>query len=312
MKGFPLAFLLLVVDLVLALPARGGSTCFVNQGILLSPLLSGRAVWDTIAQTPDPPPSLHPFAAPPLGLPGHWPSTPLPDSTVRESPPRKAESLPTPPPLVNKPFLSQRDLMSPGGGPGGGLIDKEEQSKQEYAVTRGKAIDTLLQDMPYIFDTTPDFSIYRDDICLRDSAGFSASGITPYKMFFSALRMVVPMIYQKAIVSVHLMNKYYRQDDEGRIRLRWKVELFREDDGDQETVEERRKREALQRLGFEVPCSGHHAPEEDKGDRLIEGISVYHLDEVGKVYRHTIESTEPTNMAEAYAKLGLIGATPAT
>mmetsp|Transcript_42609 Transcript_42609/g.83324 ORF Transcript_42609/g.83324 Transcript_42609/m.83324 type:complete len:361 (-) Transcript_42609:41-1123(-) len=210
--------------------------------------------------------------------------------------------------LIDMPLLSQHyELRSPEGS----LKEKEEgDKKQLFKVERGKAIDTLLQDYPHIFDSKPDFSIFRDDVSLTDSAGFSASGKTPYKLFFTALRTLVPMMYHRALVSVHVTHKY--DNDEGRIRLRWKVELFRENDGDKETAEERRKREALQRLGFTVPSNGHHAPEEDRGDRLVEGISVYHLDESGKIYRHVIESTEPTSLGEAYAKLGLaVGGVPA-
>ena len=65
--------------------------------------------------------------------------------------------------------MSNNGLVEGKGGEG----SKEDEDRQEFILNRGKALDTILHDYPNIFMHAPDFSVYRDDISLTDSAGFS-------------------------------------------------------------------------------------------------------------------------------------------
>ena len=172
---------------------------------------------------------------------------------------------------------------------------KGSDPEKEFELNRGLAVDTLLQDYPYLFVKSPDFSIFRKDILLQDAQGFSVSGLQAYQLFFRIVRQVASTLFSTAQVSVILGDKY--ATDKSRIRLRWKVEL----NGRIESAESERK-SLLKKMGFE-----ESSPASSSYDAtFVEGISVYKLDAKGMIISHTIQVTEPTMLAPLSAFRSLI------
>jgi hypothetical protein len=172
---------------------------------------------------------------------------------------------------------------------------KGPDPEKEFELNRGLAVDTLLQDYPYLFVKSPDFSIFRKDVILQDAQGFSVSGLQAYQLFFRIVRQVASTLFSAAQVSVILGDKY--ATDKSRIRLRWKVEL----NGRIASAESERKN-LLRKMGFE-----DSSPEPSSSDAtFVEGISVYKLDAKGMIISHTIQVTEPTMLAPLSAFRSLI------
>mmetsp|Transcript_49848 Transcript_49848/g.73226 ORF Transcript_49848/g.73226 Transcript_49848/m.73226 type:complete len:272 (-) Transcript_49848:459-1274(-) len=169
--------------------------------------------------------------------------------------------------------------------------------EQEFELNRGLALDTLLKDYPYLLEKAPDFSIFRKEVILQDAQGFRISGLQAYQFFFTILRRLAQTasgLGVQACVNVMVMDKY--ATDKGRIRLRWKIELYQKgktakplSDVERDTM--------LNKLGFK-PSSGDSF---GSGGGILEGISVYKLDSKGMINSHTIEVTEPTVMAPLQA-----------
>ena len=81
---------------------------------------------------------------------------------------------------------------------------KGPDPEREFELNRGLAVDTLLQDYPYLFVKSPDFSIFRKDIILQDAQGFSVSGLQTYQLFFRIVRQLASTLFSTAQVSVIL------------------------------------------------------------------------------------------------------------
>jgi hypothetical protein len=177
-------------------------------------------------------------------------------------------------------MIPNQPLKGNAGGP-----------EQEFELNRGFAIDTLLKDYPYLLEKTPDFSIFRKEVVLKDAQGFSISGLQAYQLFFGILRrlaMTASGLGVTANVNVMLMDKYVT--DKSRIRLRWKIELFQK--GQSTPLSDTERNSMLNKLGFKTPSNEGFS----SGGGILEGISVYKLDVKGMINSHTIEVTEPTMM----------------
>mmetsp|Transcript_28731 Transcript_28731/g.58473 ORF Transcript_28731/g.58473 Transcript_28731/m.58473 type:complete len:272 (+) Transcript_28731:65-880(+) len=173
--------------------------------------------------------------------------------------------------------------------------------EKEFELNRGFAVDTLLQDYPYLLSRAPDFSIFRKEIILQDAQGFSISGLQAYQLFFGVLRRISAAVFAQATVSVYLMDKYGH--DKSRIRLRWKIEV----NAAGASLMEDSERAMLEKMGFEA--SFRSARNQQEGNAILEGISVYKLDRNGMISSHTIEITEPTVMAPLKTLVDLIPST---
>jgi len=163
---------------------------------------------------------------------------------------------------------------------------KNQDPEKEFELNRGLAVDTLLQDYPYLLDRAPDFSIFRKDILLQDAQGFSVQGLQAYQLFFGLLRRISYSLFSSSYVSVLLMDKYAA--DKSRIRLRWKISVNNILDntaGERDAI--------LKKMGFD---KGSMTQSEfaEKDGAILEGISVYKLDAKGMIISHQIEITEPT------------------
>ena len=186
------------------------------------------------------------------------------------------------------------DMMTPrqhvNGASGG--------PEHDFDLNRGLAIDTLLKDYPYLLQSPPDFEIFRKEIVLQDAQGFSISGLAAYQLFFAILRRLAQTASGLGVqpnVNVMLMDKY--ASDKGKIRLRWKIELFQK--GRTATPLSDNERDAmLDKLGFKKPATQDGF---SSGNGILEGISVYRLDAKGMISTHTIEVTEPTALAPLQA-----------
>jgi len=165
-------------------------------------------------------------------------------------------------------------------------LGKNLDPQKEFELNRGLAVDTLLQDYPYILTKASDYSIFRKDVVLMDAQGFSITGLKAYELFFGLLRRLARTLFASASVSVILMDKYAH--DKSRIRLRWKVEVNAAGDNAIATTE----RDMLKKMGFE----GNFNHESSSG-AILEGISVYKIDAQGMILSHTIEITEPTALS---------------
>ena len=164
---------------------------------------------------------------------------------------------------------------------------KGPDPEKEFELNRGLAVDTLLQDYPYLFVKSPDFSIFRKDVMLQDAQGFSVSGLQAYQLFFRIVRQLANTLFSTAQVSVILGDKY--ATDKSRIRLRWKVEL----NGRNQSAESERKN-LLRKMGFE---DGSSSDTSSADATFVEGISIYKLDAKGMIISHVIQVVEPTMMA---------------
>ena len=173
--------------------------------------------------------------------------------------------------------------------------------EHDFDLNRGLAIDTLLKDYPYLLQSPPDFEIFRKEIVLQDAQGFSISGLAAYQLFFAILRRLAQTASGLGVqpnVNVMLMDKY--ASDKGKIRLRWKIELFQK--GRTATPLSDNERDAmLDKLGFKKPATQDGF---SSGNGILEGISVYRLDAKGMISTHTIEvRTDGVSAAAGAAKV---------
>jgi hypothetical protein len=173
---------------------------------------------------------------------------------------------------------------------------KGSNPEKEFELNRGLAVDTLLQDYPYLFVKPPDFSIFRKDVVLQDAQGFSVSGLQAYQLFFRIVRQVANTLFSTAQVSVILGDKY--ATDKSRIRLRWKVEL-----NDRIQYAESERKNLLRKMGFE---DGSTADTSSADATFVEGISIYKLDARGMIISHIIQVVEPTMLSPLSAFRSLL------
>jgi len=139
------------------------------------------------------------------------------------------------------------------------LIKSIADERLEFDMNLGKAIDVLRKDYPQMLDTTPDFSIYNDDIYVIDPSGVQLSGLGNYKNSFTFLQSIIRFFYnmEQSSVQNRIMYDFARQS----IRISWNVVLVPKVVGN--------RRNAL----------------------YVDGISIYKMDKTtGKIGEHRVEN----------------------
>jgi len=139
------------------------------------------------------------------------------------------------------------------------LIQSIADERREFDMNLGKAIDTLRTNYPHMLDTTPDFSIYNDDIYVIDPSGVQLSGLGNYKNSFKFLQSIIRLFYnmEQSNVQNRIMYDFPRQS----IRISWNVVLVPKIVGN--------PRNAL----------------------YVDGISIYKMDrKTGKIEEHRVEN----------------------
>lgn len=112
--------------------------------------------------------------------------------------------------------------------------------------------------LPFDVFSTPDFSIYNDDISVVDPSGVQLAGLSNYKASFSFLQTIVRFFYNTQISEVQsrMVYDFARQS----IRISWNACLIPKAFGN--------RRNAL----------------------YVDGISIYKMDSAsGKIIEHRVE-----------------------
>jgi len=193
---------------------------------------------------------------------------------------------------------------------------KEEAKQREFDLARGTAVDTLLSDYNNLFVTPADYTIFHDNIVLKDAQGFTLEGLKTYKLFFKTVQKLISALFSDIKVSVLLMDKY--GSERSKIKLRWRIELGsrgpniswrqiwgwldRNGDGVISKAEvnnlDAKQKQQEQSNGQSQQIKGgatwtkaqtHNAP------LVLEGISEYKLDVRGKIIEHAITISYPAS-----------------
>jgi len=183
----------------------------------------------------------------------------------------------------------------------------EEKGRAEFELNRGQAVDTLLNDYTTLYKGDPDFSIFTQDVVLRDVQGFTLEGIKSYRLFFKTITNLMSAIFASSHVSVVLMDKY--GIDKSKIKLRWRIELSASRLGFNSW---KKVMKGLDRNGDGIISKDEVESIENKGassnkgttwtkastadtPMVIEGISTYTLDAKGRINQHTISIEYPSS-----------------
>lgn len=137
------------------------------------------------------------------------------------------------------------------------LIQSMADERREFDMNLGKAMDVLRNDYPNMLHTTPDFSIYNDDISVLDPSGVQLSGLGNYKNSFSFLQTMIGFFYnmEQSGVQNRMMYDFARQS----IRISWNAVLVPKVLGNRRSL-------------------------------YIDGISIYRMDsKTGKIGEHRVE-----------------------
>lgn len=136
--------------------------------------------------------------------------------------------------------------------------------RAQFNMNLGKAMDTLRKDMPDILRTSPDFSIYHDQIIAVDPSGVRLQGLDKYKSSFAFIQAFFSFWFMIDHSNLQFRMVY----DFGRssIKVSWHVVL-------------------LPKMGF-------------PGAKpvFLDGISQYDLDaSTGKIVKHEISNLSINN-----------------
>jgi len=146
----------------------------------------------------------------------------------------------------------------------------------EFELNQGRAIDTLRHDYPRLFDDKPDYSIFAQNVELHDPSGKRLQGVAQYEKVFDMLRFLRRTTMQDAEVTYRLVVH------ESSIRVRWSAKMFMRD-----------------------PVMGLTQL------NIIDGVSVYDLDSVGKIRAHRLENIIMTDREQGQpVTLGFLWPTP--
>ncbi|GMH38603.1 hypothetical protein BSKO_06487 [Bryopsis sp. KO-2023] len=137
---------------------------------------------------------------------------------------------------------TERSAGTPGPGKG-----------DDYYANVGKAVETLKEETPYMFEQELTYDIYRDDIIFKDRKN-SFQGLKFYKYMFLSLRCHGRVFFKRVFVEVR--NIWLPQ--EGEIRVRWTIH-------------------GIPRIPWEA-------------EGIFDGVSTYKLDNDGKIYVHCIDN----------------------
>lgn len=131
------------------------------------------------------------------------------------------------------------------GTPGPGRGD-------DYYANVGKALETLKEEIPYMFEEDLTYDIYRDDIVFKDRLN-SFQGLKFYKYMFLSLRCHGRVFFKKIFVDIRNIWAH-----EGEIRVRWTIH-------------------GVPRIPWEA-------------EGIFDGVSTYKLDKNGKIYVHSVDN----------------------
>jgi len=132
-----------------------------------------------------------------------------------------------------------------------------KMKSEDFNLNRGKVIDTLNTDYPYLFTEVPDFSIYIKDMEVSDPSGIVFSGIRMYKALFTMLRF-----FRSTVINNHELKYKINYDSwDQNVAVRWSVVL-------------------------------HTSTPAFKSPLTVDGISRYHLNWEGQVYKHEVSNIQ--------------------
>ena len=171
-----------------------------------------------------------------------------------------AAALPTPTvhlaPLPASPPVSLPSFRGSGdGGPKG---------PSEYQLNLGKAVDALRFSYPTILEREPDdLSIFRPDLTFSGVGPKEVHGLTDYRRMLAGLRMAVGATSTSSEMTYRLVVSG------STIRVRWCCKMWLRDPTSE-------LRSLLQKRA-PTPVT-------------IDGVSVYELDDLARIYDHRIEN----------------------
>lgn len=154
------------------------------------------------------------------------------------------------PPRASPKQSTPSDLLT-----GEGWAPKGPRTPSEFDLNRGRAIDTLRHDYPRLFLDRPDLSIFSTAVELHDPSGKRLKGMNQYEKVFDMLRFLRRATMQDAEITYRLVV----HDD--TIHVRWCAKMYMRDPA----------------LGL-------------TGLNILDGVSVYDLDSVGKIKTHRLEN----------------------
>ena len=167
---------------------------------------------------------------------------------------RAIDSLPPSVPDSLVPNTPPRPLTWPPEGESTG----RRRPPSEYELNVGRVVDTLRSDYPELLSREPDFSIYTEDVTLADPSGLRLRGKDKYRRVFEGLRFLRTTVMRDAEITYRIVLV------DATVRVRWNAKLWVRD-----------------MIGH--PNLVH-----------VDGVSVYELDEGGKVAAHRVENIELT------------------
>eukprot|EP00871_Galdieria_phlegrea_P005034 jgi/Galph1/5531/GphlegSOOS_G4107.1 len=133
----------------------------------------------------------------------------------------------------------------------------------DFYVNLGTVIETLRNDYLSMLETEIDYSVYDDDIILRDRVhGHFLQGKEAYRTVLWLLRVHTHIVFRQAFMDVKSM---YYEDDTATIYLRWGIR-------------------AVPRL----------LPWDVNRQRYIDGLSIYRLNNNGWIQEHIVDNVLQT------------------
>ena len=101
------------------------------------------------------------------------------------------------------------------------VFEAKKKGRSDYALNVGKCIDTLKYDLPLLFDSELDESVYAQNVELRDPSGVQLQGKTAYRQVFSMIRLFKRIMVSEAAVNLRLHYDEPRQT----VTVRWNSKL---------------------------------------------------------------------------------------
>ncbi|KAG5187797.1 hypothetical protein JKP88DRAFT_260237 [Tribonema minus] len=143
----------------------------------------------------------------------------------------------------------------------------------DFEPNLGKVIDTLRSDYPELLNEPLDYSIYTDDITVKDPSGVEFKGIGTYKRLFATLRFFRHTFVDTVDTRFRVTYDWARQ----RVRVNWHMAL-----------------------SFKARA-GHPV--------FVDCISVYHINDEGFVSAHDLETimVNGEGFASAYDLQAMMG-----
>lgn len=149
------------------------------------------------------------------------------------------------------------------------MMEKQAETKRETFDEFGNhpnvhnILDVLRDDYPRLFTHEPNFSIFTDDLLVTDPTGVAIAGKPAYRRVFSSLRACRRHVMKN--VDLRYSMLYCRSTR--TIRVFWNVEI-------------------TMKLAVGIYLGSGF---EGKPLR-VDGISVYHINDDGLIYRHSVEN----------------------